>query len=182
MKGLTLYPVFIATLVSIVGLSRLAIREHDHSSPHTLSELAAAEQSLLVHFRNILIFCGVLFAITLFGFVTPRIAYGLWTGVFGILMVIGELSVSVMPARDKTKLAHTIMAQVMAVGMLGLAVIFWFSLHGGYADIEAALVSLMCITGLLTYFDKRHFILHELLFIFASHFSIVTAAIALSTL
>lgn len=69
----TFYAAFLATLVSIVGLSRMAIKEHDKLQPRTLSELAAAQEPLLNHFRKILWVCGTLFAITVYGYLVPRI-------------------------------------------------------------------------------------------------------------
>jgi hypothetical protein len=179
MPNWTFYPAFVATVVSIIGLSRLAVKEHDQQSPRTLSELAAAEQRLLVHFRNILVFCGLLFAVTVFWFIAPRTANTAWVILAGSLMTVGELLASVVPARDKTRAVHTVMAQVMAVGMLGLALSFCIDLGGSYSLIELALMVAMCILGLFTWIDKKRFILYELGFIFSSHISILIAAIAL---
>jgi hypothetical protein len=67
----TFYPVFVATIVSVGGRSRIAIKEHRSEHPRTLSALVAAKESLLLRFRNILLFCGVLFAVTVFGFIVP---------------------------------------------------------------------------------------------------------------
>lgn len=180
MTNWTAYAAFIATAISIVGLSRLAIQGHLKETPRTLSELAAAEQVLLVRFRNILIVCGLLFGVTVFGFLTPHSANAPLIALFGSLMIGGELLASLIPDRNKTKFIHAAMAQIMAVGMLGLAFLFWFGTKGTYYWIEMSLAILMCGLGALTWFDKKNYIFYELGFIFCSHFTILIAVIALS--
>ena len=95
-------------------------------------------------------------------------------------MIGGELLASLIPGRKKTNFIHTAMAQIMALGMLGLAFLFWFSTEGVYHWIEMALVVLMCSLGMLTWLDKKNFIFYELGFIFCSHFTILVDVIALS--
>lgn len=151
----TAYAAFIATAISIVGLSCLAIQGHLKETPRTLSELAAAEQALLVRFRNILIVCGLLFGVTVFGFLAPNSANAPLVALFGSLMIGGELLASLIPGRKKTKFIHTAMAQIMALGMLGLAFLFWFSTEDIYYWIEMSLATLMCGLGMLTWFDKK---------------------------
>jgi hypothetical protein len=174
----TFYPVFVATIVSIFGLTRLALRNHDPAYPRTLSQLAAAEQALLVRFRSILLFCGVLFATTVFGFIVPRVDYAWLVALFGALMIGGELLAAVVPARGNTVRVHSSAAQVMAIGMLGLPFLFWFGLPGVYSSLELALGLAMSLLAVLTLVDKRRFVAYELVFIFASHFSILIAALA----
>jgi hypothetical protein len=174
------YPAFIGTTISIIGLSRLVFKEYVSELPGTLSELAAAEQSLLRHFRNTLLICDILFAITVFGFIAPRSSYPLLVVSFGILMIGGELLASLLPARDKTMVAHLVTAHIMALGMLGLVFTFWAGLDGFYSSLEMLLAFVMCAAALLTISDKKHYLAYELTFIFASHFSVVVAAIALS--
>lgn len=178
MNHWTFYPVFIATLISIVGLGRLAAREHNRDMPRNLSQLAAAEQRLLVRFRNILVICGVLFAITVFGFIVPRMT-DIWVAIFGGLMIGGELLAGLIPARGKTVLLHNGLAQVMALGMFGLALLFWINLEGVYAWLELALLGSMVVMGILTLLDRRRYIIYELGYIYLSHTSILVAAIAL---
>ncbi len=175
----TFYPVFIATIVSVVGLSRLAIQEHASEDPLTLSALAAAEQSLLKHFRNILLFCGVLFGVTVFGFIVPRSSEVLLVTIFGALMIGGELLAGCIPARNNTLVIHNVLAQIMGAGMLGLAFTFWVSLEKPFSFIEAFFSLGMSLFGAMTLLDKKRYIKYELAFIFTSHFSIVVAAIAL---
>jgi hypothetical protein len=178
MTNWTFYPIFIATLVSITGLTIIAARGHDKERPRTLSELAAAEQELFEHFRYVLLFCGALFAITVFGFIVPGVSHPILVVVFGTLMIGGEMLAAIIPARNKTTTIHNIMAQIMAVGMLGLACAFWASLQR-HSIFEGALTLLMCGLAVSTLLDKKRYLIYELGFIFSSHFSILVAAIAL---
>jgi len=162
-----------------VGLGGIVVQNHDATTPKSLSELAAAEVALLRRFRNILLFCGTLFAITVFGFVVPHIEHPVATAIFGALMIGGELLLAVISARGKTFLLHLMLAYTMAVGMLGLAVTFVFALTGTPAIIAVCVAGGMGAFAALTWIDKKHYILHELAFIFLSHFSIIVAALAL---
>jgi hypothetical protein len=178
MTDWTFYPAFLATIVSIIGLSRIAVKYHDKDRPRSLSELGASEQLLLVHFRNILLFCGSLFAITVLGFIAPRAPHTDWVIFFGSLMVGGELLAAIIPARKDTIVTHNILAYTMAVGMLGLAIIFWIDVSPD--SLLALLLAIgMSALGTLTMLDKTRFLFYELGFVFASHFSILIAAIAL---
>lgn len=180
MLSWTLYPVFVGTVVSIAGLSQIALKKPTTGTiPRTLSELAAAEEQLLRHFRNILVFCGTLFAITLFGFIVPRIHHAPLVTLFGALMIGGELLAAVIPARGRTVATHLLLAQSMAIGMFGLGVLFALNLTGTFSALATALVVSMFVFALLTVIDKRHYVVFELAFIFASHFSIILAALAL---
>jgi len=170
------YPVFLASGISICGLTTMAVRNHDATQPRSLSELAAAEQRLLVRFRGILLVCGSLFAVTIYGYV-PRTTIEPLVVLAGALMVCGELTAAILPARHKTLTLHTIMAQVMALGMLGLAIAFLWDLRDVYRIVDMFLVILMACTAALTFLDKRRFIIHELIFIFASHISIMLAVL-----
>lgn len=178
MPGWTFYPVFIGTIVSIVSLTRIAI-QHRTNAPITLSELVAAEEALLRRFRNILLFCGVLFAITLFGFIVPRTNYLVPVILFGVLMIGGNLIAAVIPARAATAFAHLLFAQGMAIGMWGLGLTFAIALPGLFSALAFILAFSMTVFALLTLLDKKHYLRYELAFIFSSHLSILVAAIAL---
>ncbi|HSX07975.1 MAG TPA: hypothetical protein VLG11_03715 [Candidatus Saccharimonadales bacterium] len=177
MKDWTFYPVFIASVVSVIGLTHIAFAKIS-PKPRTLSELAAAEQTLLARFRNVLLFCGTLFAITVFWFIIPRIAAHAIVAFFGSLMIGGELLAAIIPARHKTIFVHNFMAQTMALGMLGLAFSFWFSLPR-YNGPEMLLAIGMCVAGGLTFLDKKYYLQYELGFIYASHCTVALAALAL---
>jgi len=179
MPNWTFYPVFIGTIISVIGLSRIALMESGNNAPNTLSELAAAEDALLGRFRNILIICGVLFAITLFGFIAPQVGHVAFVLFFGILMIGGELLASVIPARGNTAGTHLFLSKIMAIGMLGLGILFSVSLPGVFLVLAVTLTIAMIAFGLLTLLDKKHYLVYELAFIFASHFSVVVAALAL---
>ncbi len=176
----TFYPAFIATLVSVVGLGRLAWREHDKQQPHNLSELAATQERLLLHFRNILWLCGTLFAITVYGFIVPRIGHPVLVAIAWSITYFGDVSLAIIPARDKTIALHNVLAQSMGVGMVAMAYLYWLNLRGSYAAIELCVSLLMTLLGIMAFADKRRFIFYELPFLYLSHISIVVAALALA--
>lgn len=178
MLSWTFYPAFLGTVISVSGLSRIALL-HDNDHPHTLSELAAAEQHLLRQFRTILWTCGLLFAITMYWFIGPRVPHPFWIEAAWTVELGGNWLAALIPARNKTLVVHNVLAQTMAVGMLALAYGFWWDLSGRAEVIELMLAVSITVFTLLTFLDKRRFIVYEMLLIFFSHFSILVAAIAL---
>jgi hypothetical protein len=93
-------------------------------------------------------------------------------------MIGGELLASLLPARNKTLHMHNVLAQIMAIGMLGLVLLFSLRLHQ-YQFIEVTLLVIMCTMALLTFADKKRYIVYEMTYIFSSHLTILIAAIAL---
>ena len=67
----------------------------------------------------------------------------------------------------------------MGAGMLVLVYIFWRSLNGEYAVAELVAALTMSTLAILTYADTKHYIIHELAFIYLNHVTIVIAALAL---
>ena len=175
----TFYPAFLAILISGVGLTYIAVTNHDSGSPRTLSELAAAESILLQKFQIILTICGLMFACTVLGFIAPNIERGNLVVVFGVLMVGGELFLALLPARDKTTTLHEVAAQIMAVGMFGLTVLFAIGSNHANRAFELLLLVMMVAATLLTFADKKRYIAYELCFIYASHVSILIAVFEL---
>ncbi len=176
------YPAFLATLLSVISLSRIAFKYHDKQQPRTLSELAAAQQALLNRFRTILWVCGTLFAITVYGYVVAQINHasllaGAWT-----LTYAGNLLAAIIPARDKQLKLHNICAQAMGVGMLAMAYLFWLNLGGAAAGSEACISLAMTLLIFMTLTDRKHYIFYELSFIFLSHFSILVAVLAVESI
>lgn len=174
----TFYPAFLATGISIIGLSRIAYTHHDKNQPRTLSQLAVAEQKLLYSFRNILIICGLLFAVTFYRFILPRTSGQLLAFSVGTLLFAGELLTAVLPAQGNVLRLHEATSRVMAFGMLSLGFAFCIKTAGIYSVIELIFTFGMAALGLLTFLDKQRFIFYELPFIFTSHFSILVAALA----
>lgn len=176
----TFYPLFLGATVSIIALSRFAITQRANLKTRTLSELATTEEKLLVRFRNILLFCGPLFAITMFGFIVPRAPHPLPVFVLSLGIIIGEILAGAIPAHKGTRKIHESLAGLMGVSMLILPYVFWFSFEVGYRVGEAGLAIFMTILAVLLMSDtyRKNFVVNELLFIFASHISIVLAALA----
>lgn len=92
---------------------------------------------------------------------------------FGTLMVGGELIAALLPAAEKTKKTHLIMAQAMSIGMLGLAVVFLVELSGIPRLAMALILLAMLLSAALTILDKKRLLFYELTFIYASHVSIL---------
>ncbi len=179
MKLLLFYPCLLATLLSVVLLTRIAYIHHDKTQPRNLSELAAKEDQLLIYFRNVLWTCGTLFAITVYGLLVPRTVLAIPLCIAWTITYLGNLLLAIVPARNHTVRLHNFFAQTMGAGMLGMACIFWLSFTGIYATFEIALAILMTILGAMAFIDKKRFIVYELSFLFASHITIVVAAIGL---
>jgi hypothetical protein len=179
MTMLTFYAAFLASVLSITGLSWIAIKEFDKRQPRTLSELAAAQEHLLNHFRRTLFVCGTLFAVTVYGYLVPRISSSGLLATAWTLTYLGNILAAIIPARDKTIKYHYLSAQAMAIGMLLMAYIFAASLPGGYSEVEVYISAAMSLLGIMTFIDKSRFIIYELSFIFLSHISILVAALAL---
>ncbi len=169
----------LATCISMFGLTRIAVKNHDAKLPKTLSELAASEESLLNHFRYILFICGTLFAIAIYGYVAKTIHHHVLLAAAWSITYVGELALALIPAKDKHLKVHTMLARIMGFGMLSMAYIYWLDLHAGIQIGEATLALLMSVLAILTILDRRRFLFYELPFIFFSHASIILAVIAL---
>ena len=176
MKDWPLYISMFATATSVAGLTRIAFHTYDKKQPHTLSELATAQDYLLRRFRTILWFCGTLFSVAMYGSIIPASGYSAWlfaawTAVYG-----GNLLAGTLPAKGATKRSHELSAQLMAVGMLAVAFIFWLDSHSA---IQLAITIAMTLLGFATFLDTKRFIFYELPFLYLSHISIIVAAINL---
>lgn len=177
----TFYTAFLGTVGSILGHGYIAITEHDHQNPKSLSELAAAEQHLLTRFRWTALTCSTLLGITVYGFIAQRNTYGLWQSLAWSLEYISGILMVIVPAKDKNMAIHNVCAQVMALGMLALAYLFLPALTGSYFLIGLLSVLSMTVFGVATVLDRRHFIIYEIafIFIFISHITICIAALSL---
>lgn len=173
MPSWTFYPVFIGTTVSIIGLSHFGLTQRHNLKTRTLSELATTEEKLLLRFRNILLFCGPFFAVSMFAFIVPRAPHPAPTLVLSLGIITGEMLVGVIPARKNTRKIHESLAGLMAVTMLAMPYVLWFSLNGVYRLAETILAIFMTVLAGLLLSDtyRKNFVANELLFIFASHIS-----------
>lgn len=170
---------FLATIISIAGHTRTVLKYHDRENPISLSELAAAQETLLNRFWVILWTCGTLFAVTVYLFIVPRISHAAFVAVAWSVTYVGNLVAAIIPARDRTFKYHNLAAQLMGLGMVTLAYSFWFNLGGMASIVEMVISLVMSALGILTFIDKKHFVFYGLAFVFLSHISIVIAAVAL---
>ena len=177
--SLSFYAVFIGTIGSIVGHSYIAASKYNHQSPKSLSELTAVEGKLLRQFRWTAFINSTLLAVTVYWFIAPRNNLGLAQSVAWSIEYLGGILMLIFPARDKFLAFHAASALAMAIGMYALAFLFLPVLSGAYLTLAVVCTVVMTISGTATFFDKKHYIIHELVFIFASHISICIAALGL---
>lgn len=179
----TFYPVFFGTTISIIGLTHFAATQRGNLKTRTLSELAIIEEKIFARFRNVVLFCGSLFAISMFGFIVPHAPHPLPTLILSIGIITGVFLTAVVPAQKNTRKLHEGLAGLMGLSMLVWPFVFWYSFSGFYRLSEAILaLSMVVLSGLLaidTY--RKNFVTYELVFIFSSHVSIVIAVLALRT-
>ena len=149
-------------------------------NPATLSELGAASSTTLTYFRTVLWVCGPLFAITMIFFVLPKIEFFYLNLLAYSFTIVNEILLGVFPAIGKTRRLHDLLAFVMAASMLIMAYLFAFSLEGNYTTAQLVMAASMTVLGILGLLDRKNFIFYELSFIFTSHFTILTAVLALS--
>lgn len=175
----TFYTAFIGTFLSVTLLSYLAWKEHNPRQPRTLSEIAAQRRELLIYFRTVLWVCGTLFAITVFGFIRPRIDNNFIQTAAWLLLFIPEFLLGAFNAKGNIELLlHNVLSLIMGFGMWLTALMFAFSLSGIYMKIEMILTIVLSILALLTIVDRKKFLFYELPFIYISHLSILVAALA----
>lgn len=181
MEPIAFYPAFAGTIISTVSLTRFAINLRHKLDGRTISEVATLEQKSLNRFRFILLLCGSLFAISLFGFIIPKAPNKLLTFAVSLAIIGGELLAGLIPAHKNTVKVHEVLAGIMGIGMLMFPCLFWIAFTGIFKNIEGLLAVAMIIAAILMFTDKtkKSFATYELLFIFASHLSIVIVALAL---
>jgi len=175
---LALISAITASFGSIFFLGRIAYNLHDVKKSRSLSELAVLESKTLRKFRQVLLMCGTLFAISIYLFIAPMLHNRLIAAAWSI-EYIGVIFVAMIPALGKTFKLHVTFAQVMGAGMLALTYVFYLSLPRFWNVIELIIGVFMTLFAIATYLDRRHYIQHELAFIFLSHFTIVLAALSL---
>ena len=168
-----------ATLGSVYNLTKIATTTHSPLALKSLSERATLEALLLTRFRNTLLICSSLFAASIYFFIAPSANLGLWIVGAWTLEYVGVIVAAYLPAKGKTFYLHLAGAQAMGLGMLLLAFAFWKNYKGIGSNIELTISATMFILALLTLFDKRRYIFHELGFIYLNHLSIVVAALLL---
>lgn len=181
MNSWALYPIFIGTIISIIGWVHFVKQKYDHS-PKTLSELAATDAENIRYFRIILWICGPLFGLTVMFFMAKRIDDAFLVTLWMAIVVL-EILVGVFPPDTKPKkLLHEIIAYGMAFLMFYAGILIALKINGVAAILEWTLVGCMVIFALGGYFHRSRYIYYELAFIFSSHLSMIVAAVALQRL
>lgn len=173
------YPALYGMLVSMTALTGMVFRLHDKRQPKSLSQLVTAEMRFLKQFRNILLLCGTLFSVTVFGFIIPNFTWPLALMVVWSLAYLANAAIAFIPAANRTASLHAKLAQLMAASFLAAAYLLALGLSGDYADLELFIAFTMSLLAILTLTDTRHFVVYELAFIYLSHLSILLASLAL---
>ncbi|HEY1835262.1 MAG TPA: hypothetical protein VGG13_00365 [Candidatus Saccharimonadales bacterium] len=181
MLPFSFYSAFIATALSMTGLTYLAWKKYTHERPLPISQLGASSRRTLLYFRMVLWTCGTLFAISFYFFIATRISHSsvvlaTWTGTF-----ICELALGIFPAYGEIRLdLHNACAFLMACGFVALTVLFSMYLKGAYATIELGLaIAMVALDVLAIAYYKTRFIFYELPSIYLSHISILIAVLVL---
>lgn len=171
---------FLGTFISVTFLTSLAWREHHPDQPRSFSSLVAQHRHLVNQFRLASVVVSTLFTVTIHLFIVPKVQYGAALFVVWTICYFSELLLAIFPERGTIeKQLHSFFAYSMGAAMLGTAIILIFCFGGGVRLLELAVVAGMFILAALALFDKSRFIFYELSFIYMSHVSILTAAIAL---
>lgn len=170
-----LYPAVLGTFLSIILWGLFVSREHTVGRPVTLSELGVERN--VKYFRLILWICGPLFGLTAIFYIIPQLHSAVVSALLlGIIFL--ELFAGVfLPVNSRGRTLHNIVAYtmglVMFLGGIGFALVLpRFNL------LELAFVFAMFVCSIGMAVHRRHYIFYELIFIFLSHFTIVTAALA----
>jgi hypothetical protein len=182
MQPLSFYTAFIGTVISIVCWINLFVKEHNPKDPLTLSELAASKIKSLRYFRIVLWTCTTLFGITMFFYILPRINNKVSTQLLIVFLfsIICYFLLGVFAARGKVEnILHNIFADGIALGGIVGTFILQKYLSSPYKEAEITLLLAMIVLSILALSDKKRYIIYELQFIFASHFTIIVAALAL---
>lgn len=178
MNNWAFYPVFIGTIISMVGWVHFVKQKYD-KSPKTLSELAATDAENIRYFRTILWICGPLFGLTALFFMASRINNAVLVYLWAAIVIL-EILVGVFPPINKPKkLLHEIIAYSMAFLMFCAGILVAVRLDRIAALLEWLLVGCMIFFAIGGYFHRTRYIYYELGFIFSSHLTLVVAAIAL---
>ncbi len=174
------YPAILATIVSVIGLTRLAARRYDPANPRTLSEMATLSARSMLVFRLILYPCSLLFGVTILLFIAPRSSQSLLVGVAGSSMCVSEMILAAIPAAGKQqKRLHNVFGYIMGASMFALVVLFAGLLHGLPDVAEKVILVSMTVLFAAMILDRKRFIFFELPYIYLSHISIVVMALGM---
>lgn len=179
MTSWTFYPAFIGTLISLMAWTYLAHKEHLSHMPRTLSELSAEKPEALRYYRTVLWVCGPLFAITMFGFIVPRVAHPFILSIACAITILCEILIGIFPAERGRFTVHDVLAGIMGNSMIILGYLFAWNVAGVYRSLELVFAIVMSVLGFLCLMDRKRYLFYELPCIFISHFSILVIAVAL---
>lgn len=173
-------PAYIATGLSIFGITPIMIAGLKKSVGPSLCEMAAKVNPSLWYFRAVVWTCGVLFAITMYALVVPGSSLPIIVGIFWTAELIGNMMIAAIPARPATMKLHLVFAQTLGYSMLALAYTFASTLSGWTGHACWAIAIVMTVIGAMTYIDRTRYSFYQAPFIYLSHVTILLAAVSLS--
>ncbi|MFZ1249409.1 MAG: hypothetical protein WAQ24_03740 [Candidatus Saccharimonadales bacterium] len=179
MNDWTLYPVFVATTLSVGGWAYFVWREHDAAHPVELSKLAVRNRANATYYRILMWLCPLLFAITGWWYVAPRVGNTLLVAMCLISCGCCMLAGVFLPKGGKPERLHDIFAYTMGFAMLLLAfVAAWVVPKYSLAMWLVALtMTILAIAGPRL---RHHYIFYELGFIYLSHLSMILITLGAS--
>jgi hypothetical protein len=168
----------IATLISVVGLTKIVIDNQIKTSDKTLSKIGIVNKKVEKDFSTILVVCGLLFAIAMQFYILPSIDAGIFLILVWYITIISELSLAFLPASHGWKLiAHNIISFIMATSMFVLAIIFAIYTDGIFTVMATIICIAMFVLAVLAAVKRHNFVKYELPYIFLSHMSVINLAL-----
>ena len=175
MNRLVFCPVFVATALSVGGWAYFVWREHDAAHPVELSKLAVRNRANAIYYRTFMWLCPLLFAITGWWHVAPRVDNILLVALWLISCSCCMLAGVFLPKGGKPERLHDIFAYAMGLAMLALAFVAAWAVSSIAVWFVAFAMAAIAITGPRL---RHHYIFYELGFIYLSHASMVLITLA----
>lgn len=173
MASWALYPVFIATFLSVTGWIYFMWRWHDVDRHTPLSIRATRSRAHATYYRTLMLACPLLFTITALWFVAPRTT-NIALVVLWLIATISCIFTGIFLPTDshREKMLHDVFAYTMAAAMLVLAYTAAITLPS-FSVVLWLTATTMTLIALVGTHRKNHYVLYEMGFIFLSHFSMI---------
>ena len=168
----------LATIISIIGLTYIVIKNQGKTTDRTLSKIGIINKKVEKEFSIILVVCGILFAVAMQFYILPNFDAGFFLLLVWYLTIVSELSLAFLPASHGWRLkAHNIVSFTMATSMFILAIIFAVYTDGVFAVIATIIFLAMFALAILAALKRHNFVKYELPYIFLSHISVINFAL-----
>jgi hypothetical protein len=177
MNEWALYPVFVATGLSVLGWAYYIRREHDAAHPVELSKFAVRNRANTVYYRTFMWLCPLLFAVTGLWYVWPSLRSPFVVLLWLLSCVFCMLAGVFLPRGGWRERLHDMFAYGMGLAMLALA--FGAAWSIPRFSVLAWLVALaMAVIAIVGPHRRSQYIFYEVAFIYLSHFTMILIALA----